>query len=81
MTSIYVPGANVVSILSEKENQFIADQLKKSVQSDSIWLGMIFDTDSKYQLICYNRFQKHVFIHLYFVKILFCPVNVLIMNY
>lgn len=38
-------GANVISILSEKENQFIADQLKKSVQSDSIWLGMIFDTD------------------------------------
>ncbi|XP_067891373.1 CD302 antigen isoform X2 [Heterodontus francisci] len=40
------PGADIVSILSEKENQFIVDQFKKTVQPGTIWLGMVFDTDS-----------------------------------
>ncbi|GCC22035.1 hypothetical protein chiPu_0000419 [Chiloscyllium punctatum] len=40
------PGANIVSILNEKENNFIVNQLKKTVQSEIIWLGMVFDTDS-----------------------------------
>ncbi|XP_051876865.1 CD302 antigen isoform X2 [Pristis pectinata] len=39
-------GANIVSILGEEENKFIVDQLKKNVQSETIWLGMVFDTDS-----------------------------------
>ncbi|XP_020384796.1 CD302 antigen isoform X1 [Rhincodon typus] len=40
------PGANIVSVLNEKENQFIVDQFKKTVQPETIWLGMTFDTDS-----------------------------------
>ncbi|XP_059822454.1 CD302 antigen-like isoform X1 [Hypanus sabinus] len=39
-------GANIVSVLSETENKFIVDQLKKNMQSKTIWLGMIFDTDT-----------------------------------
>ncbi|XP_072118113.1 CD302 antigen isoform X1 [Mobula birostris] len=39
-------GANIVSVLSATENKFIVDQLKKNMQSKTIWLGMIFDTDS-----------------------------------
>ncbi|XP_069791541.1 CD302 antigen-like isoform X2 [Narcine bancroftii] len=39
-------GANVVSIHCEKENKFIVHQLKKNVQSETIWLGMVFDIDS-----------------------------------
>uniref|UniRef100_UPI00398F2BEC CD302 antigen n=1 Tax=Pristiophorus japonicus TaxID=55135 RepID=UPI00398F2BEC len=40
------PGADIVSILNEKENKFIVDQFKKPVQPGTIWLGMVFDTDS-----------------------------------
>ncbi|XP_067843502.1 CD302 antigen isoform X2 [Heptranchias perlo] len=40
------PGADIVRILNEKENKFIVDQFKKMVQPGTIWLGMVFDTDS-----------------------------------
>ncbi|XP_041056019.1 CD302 antigen isoform X1 [Carcharodon carcharias] len=40
------PGANIICILNEKENKFIADQFNRTAQSGTIWLGMVFDTDS-----------------------------------